>query len=126
MFKGHLGSISYLTHQAIEVRACGPKTIDVERLRSITTYPNCGADHEIVGRFWRVFEGMSHQERADFLKFVWGRNRLPSDLSKLSRKHELRLMTSLSETGYPQSHTCFFQCDIPFYRDDEICRRRLV
>ena len=123
---GNLGHISYLNHDAIEVRACGSKEIDIERLKSITTFPNCGADHEIVGRFWRVFERMTHEERSMYLKFVWGRNRLPADLTKMSRKHEVRLMTNLSETGYPLSHTCFFQFDIPYYRDDELCYKRLI
>ena len=36
------------------------------------------------------------------------------------------LMTNMSETGFPQSHTCFNQLDIPYYRDDDICRRRLI
>ena len=126
VFQGKLGHISYLNHDAIETRACGSKKIETERLRSITIYPNCGADHEIVGRFWRVFESFTYEERAIYLKFVWGRNRLPQDLSKISRKHEVRLMTNMSETGFPQSHTCFNQLDIPYYRDDELCRKRLI
>lgn len=73
----------------------------MERLKSITIYPNCGADHEIVPRFWRVFESFSHEERSEYLKFVWGRNRLPVDLTNLSRKHEVRLTTGLHETGFP-------------------------
>jgi len=79
-----------------------------------------------VQRFWRVFENWTHEERSLYLKFVWGRNRLPADVSKLSRKHEVRLYTNMSETGYPQAHTCFFQLDIPFYRTDEICAQRLM
>lgn len=98
----------------------------MERLKSITTYPNCGADHEIVARFWRVFEAWTHEERSLYLKFVWGRNRLPVDISSLSRKHEVRLMENMNAEGYPQSHTCFFQLDIPFYRNDEICSKRLL
>ena len=108
------------------MRACGSKEIDVARLKSITSYPHCDASHEIVGRFWRVFESFSHEERSNYLKFVWGRNRLPSVLDNLTYKHEVRLTTGLSETGFPQTHTCFFQLDIPYYRDDEMCRRRLL
>jgi len=126
VFSGNLGLISYLTPDAIEARACGPKEIDMDRLKSISSYPNCGNDHEIVSRFWRVFEAWTHEERSLYLKFVWGRNRLPVDLSKLDRKHEVRLMTGMSETGFPQSHTCFFQLDIPYYRDDEMCSKRLI
>jgi len=126
VFQGKLGLISYLTANAIEVRACGAKEIDVERLKSITSYSSCGPEHEVVQRFWRVFERFSHEERSLYLKFVWGRNRLPVDLSRLSRKHEVRLFTNLSETGYPQAHTCFFQLDLPYYRTDEIMHQRLI
>lgn len=96
-----MGHISYLTPDAIEVRACGAKVIEVDKLKQITIYPNCAADHEIVGRFWRVFEAFTPSERSLYLKFVWGRNRLPMDLSKISRQHEVRLMTNMSETAFP-------------------------
>lgn len=38
VFMGKLGLIAYLTPQAIEVRACGAKEIDIDRLKSITKY----------------------------------------------------------------------------------------
>mmetsp|Transcript_43568 Transcript_43568/g.57692 ORF Transcript_43568/g.57692 Transcript_43568/m.57692 type:complete len:154 (-) Transcript_43568:354-815(-) len=56
---GNFGHIQYLTAQQIENRVCGTKTIDTERLKSVTKYSNCGEDHEIVQRFWRVFESFS-------------------------------------------------------------------
>ena len=122
---GNLDLISYLTPAAIEIRACGEKTIEVERLKAITSYPNCDNNHEIVGRFWRAFESFSSEERSLYLKFVWGRNRLPIDTTDV-RKHEVRLMCHMNDKGFPLSHTCFFQLDIPFYKDDEICRKRLL
>ena len=125
MFNGNLDVMAYLTPSAMEIRACGAKVIDVERFKSITTYPMCESNHEIVGRFWRVFEAFSPAERAGYLKFVWGRNRLPISLTGV-KNHELRLHTNMGDTAFPQAHTCFFQLDIPFYRDDEICRSRLI
>ena len=104
---GNLDLISYLTPAAIEIRACGEKTIQVERLKAITSYPNCDSSHEIVGRFWRAFESFSSDERSLYLKFVWGRNRLPIDTTNV-RRHEVRLMGHMNESGFPQSHTCFF------------------
>ena len=59
--------------------------------------------------FWRVFEErFSEEERQLYLKFVWGRTRLPIDLTNLSYKHEIRLMTNLGRNALPKSHTCFF------------------
>jgi len=126
VFMGKLGMISYLTAEAVEVRACGSKEVSIERLKSVTSYSNCSESHEIVQRFWRVFESMSHPQRSNYLKFVWGRNRLPIDLTRLSRRHEVRLFDNLNPNGFPIAHTCFFQLDLPPYPNDEIMRQRLI
>lgn len=101
VLQGRFAQITYLSPTAFEIRACGEKEISLDALKSITSYPNCEESHEIVARFWRVFESFTHEERSLYLKFVWGRNRLPVDMSKLDRKHEVRLMTDLSATGFP-------------------------
>lgn len=110
----NLEALVYLTWEGIEARASGEKIFDVEKLRSITEYPNCEETHEIVARFWRVFEAMSELEKAQYLKFVWGRTRLPIDVTGC-HAHEVRLMEDMDKNGFPQSHTCFFQLDIPDY-----------
>ena len=75
--------------------------------------------------FWRVFEErFTEEERQLYLKFVWGRTRLPIDLTNLSYKHEIRYMTSLGRNAFPKAHTCFFQLDIPDYDDDDICYKK--
>ena len=35
-------------------------------------------------------------------------------------------MQNMNITAFPQSHTCFFQLDVPNYETDEIMRSRLV
>lgn len=79
--------LDFLDWETFEARCTGEKKISVERLKSITSYPNCADDHAIVGRFWRMFEGFTDEERTRYLKFVWGRSRLPIDLSNLNYKH---------------------------------------
>ena len=37
----------------------------------------------------------------------------------------MRLYTSLSPSGFPQAHTCFFQLDLPNYSTDEAMRSKL-
>ena len=69
-----------LNWSTMEARCTGEKHISIERLKSITTFPNNPADHEVIPRFWRVFEAWSDVERSAYLKFVWGRSRLPIDL----------------------------------------------
>ena len=123
--RGKTEILTFVSHNVFDVRATGEKTIETERLKSITTY-NVSSDHAIVQRFWNAFERMSQEERSAYLKFVWGRNRLPISLNDLSYKHEVRLFSNLSNMGFPQSHTCFFQLDIPDYQSDDICYKRLT
>lgn len=79
--------LDFLDWETFEARCTGDKKISIDRLKSITSYPNCPNDHEIVGRFWRMFEAWTDEERSRYLKFVWGRSRLPMDLQGLSYKH---------------------------------------
>ena len=97
----------------------------MDLLKSITVYKYCSEEHEAIKRFWRVFESFSPRQRSLYLKFVWGRNRLPIDLRNCER-HKISLLTQMDSQGFPQSHTCFFTLDMPFYKDDEICRKRIL
>ena len=40
----------------IESRACGEKTIDIDKLKSITTYQGCNETSPIIKRYWRVMK----------------------------------------------------------------------
>ena len=108
VFQGKINILSLFNWEQVENRACGEKEIDVARLKTITSFPNCSSDHAIVGRFWRVFEAFSEEEKQQYLKFVWGRTRLPQNLDNLKYKHQVRLMSHMNEKSFPQSHTCFF------------------
>lgn len=108
-----------------DVRATGEKTIEVDRLKSITNW-SCENSHPIVERFWKAFERMNDEERSSYLKFVWGRNRLPVSLTNLSYKHKIDLCTNLSNKGFPQAHTCFFTLDIPEYESEDVVYKKLT
>lgn len=93
--------LDFLDWQTFDSRCTGEKIVSVDRLRSITRFPNNGSDHAIIERFWRVFEAFNNEERQAYLKFVWGRSRLPIDLSNLSHKHEVRLMNDMDKNAFP-------------------------
>jgi len=123
--KNILGLLSW---EEIEIRASGEKNIDVEKLKKITDYCNGDGDSKYIQRFWRVLENMSDELKQAYLKFVWGRQRLPVDMTNLDYRHSIYL---LSDTGdgdksLPESHTCFFQLDLPCYSTDEICEQRIT
>ena len=42
--------------ELIETRACGEKTVDIDKLKKITTFRGASAESAIVKRFWRVMK----------------------------------------------------------------------
>lgn len=65
--------------------------------------------------FWEMFESFTQEERKSYLKYVWGRSKIPSDTSGLSYKHEVHIYDHMSKDSFPIAHTCFFSVDVPPY-----------
>jgi len=100
--------LNMLDWEEIEIRAVGEKTVDIDKLKSITIYSGCSETTPVIKLFWEVFEEMSEENRGLYLKYVWGRQRLPSDLRNLRYKHKLYYSSGANPQGLPKSHTCFF------------------
>ena len=92
LHKSNIAVLNFAAWRTMETRCTGEKTVDVAKLKMITTFPNCDPNHEIVDRFWRVFESMNDSQRTAYLKFVWGRSRLPIDILHLSYNHKVNLI----------------------------------
>jgi hypothetical protein len=91
-----------------------------------TEYDGIERSAQSVNFFWEVLREFAPQQRSLFLRFVWGRSRLPA--SGEFRKFKL---TKLNKGGniddyLPVSHTCFFQLDLPSYSTKEIMRDKLL
>ena len=112
--------------EQIESRACGEKTLEIDRLKEITNYQGCTESSPIIKRFWRVMTAYDDDQRQAYLKFVWGRSRLPIDVKSLEQKHTISLCRSMDKTGFPQAHTCFFSIDMPEYQTDKMMRDKLL
>lgn len=101
-----------LTPSEVEYRVCGPSTIDIEVLKRITSYSSCSAENEFIERFWRVLEGFTEIEKKRYLKFVWGRSRLPPEDHLKECRHTVMLFDQSHFTDhnlhFPEAHTCFF------------------
>lgn len=69
--------LSLFTGPELENTVCGNPEISVESLRSITTYRGIEPLAPLVKWFWQVLEEFTNLERSLFLRFVWGRTRLP-------------------------------------------------
>lgn len=75
--------------------------------------------------FWKVLSSFSDKQRTDFVRFAWGRSRLPRGRwpqpFKLAKKGGRDSTRSL-----PVAHTCFFSVELPPYTSEEQMRSMLV
>jgi len=120
-----------LTWKEVEYRIIGPTDIDIDHLKKMTRYAACSEKDEHVQRFWRTFDSFTQEERSMYLKFVWGRSRLPPPDTKGVQNHTISLMNERSHRGdqdkmLPKANTCFFQLDLPRYTKDSICRDKML
>jgi hypothetical protein len=44
--------VAFLTWDEVELRACGPKDIEIGPLKAITNYYGASADHKTIKMFW--------------------------------------------------------------------------
>lgn len=89
-----------------------------------TVYVGWSETHPVVQRFWRVMSELSNKDRSQFLRFAWGRSRLPKT-NNWPRPFKLNYSKAGDEL-LPVSHTCFFQLDLPQYSTDAIMKERLL
>ena len=119
-----------LTWKEVEYRIIGQIKIDIEQLKKITCYSNCNENDEYVQRFWSTLEGFTQEERSMYLKFVWGRSRLPPLGTDGIQNHEIYLFNQGEYSDHnqmlPQSHKCLFKLDLPRYTTDAACREKVL
>ena len=69
-------SLSLPSFRLLPVKVCGSPEVDLSILKANTNY-RVAADSQQVRLFWRALESFSNEERRLFLRFAWGRSRLP-------------------------------------------------
>ena len=119
-----LNILTFLNWDEIEKRACGG-TIETDVLKSISEYRECSEDQNIIKWFWKMFDAFTQEERKAYLKFVWGRSKIPIDTSNLYYKHRITLYNDWADNALPKAHTCFFMIDIPNYKTYEIMESKI-
>ena len=98
----------------LENNVCGKPTFKVEALKKITSYAGCGERDEFIQFFWQALEEFSDEERSLYLRFVWGRSRMPTYCERY--RHYIHIKRSANPDGsLPVGHTCGFQLDLPKY-----------
>jgi hypothetical protein len=116
---------------AIELQrlCCGDADVDVAALKAHTSYgATAAAGMAHVRHFWNVLESFTPEQRRLFLKFMWGRNRLPltEDDWGDTRMRIHTLDKPNPNSYFPVAHTCFFSIELPRYTTREICYKRLL
>eukprot|EP00941_MAST-03F_sp_MAST-3F-sp1_P003112 g3112.t1 len=102
----------------LEVLVAGEEEIDIRVLKKHTKYEGFigGEKNPFVQRFWKAFRMLSQQERSKFIRFAYGRSRLPSGIWE--RPFKLTRRGGGDET-LPVAHTCFFALEMPEYSSTE-------
>lgn len=87
--------LKMISWQDLEEKVVGSSEVDVARLKEMTQYKNCSASHEVVKRFWKVLQSFENTDRQRYLRFVWGRTRLPHKDATDIEQHTIQLSESL-------------------------------
>lgn len=103
---------------SFQTLVCGSPEIPLDLLKSVASYKGVEPTSELVQWFWEVMEEFSNSERSLFLRFVWGRTRLPRTIADFrGRDFVLQVLDKYQPPDYflPESYTCFFLLKIPRY-----------
>ncbi|XP_066595212.1 E3 ubiquitin-protein ligase HERC2 [Prorops nasuta] len=112
----------------LETMVCGSPDIPLSLLKSVATYKGVEANAPLIQWFWEVMEEFSNQERSLFLRFVWGRTRLPRTIADFrGRDFVLQVMDKYNPPDHflPESYTCFFLLKMPRYSCKPVLKQKL-
>ena len=127
-----LGAVVKLTHLAlfswgdIELLCCGRADMDVQLLRKHTVVSGFSSSAPQIKWLFQALETFSIDQKKAFLRFVWGRDRLPTGESDWDRPFRIHKLSSASNDVLPIAHTCFFSLDLPEYENYETLRKKIL
>ncbi|XP_022244118.1 E3 ubiquitin-protein ligase HERC2-like isoform X2 [Limulus polyphemus] len=120
--------LSLFTGYELETMVCGNPDIPIHLLKAVATYKGVESDSQLVHWFWEVMEEFSNTERSLFLRFVWGRTRLPRTIADFrGRDFVLQVLDKYSPPDHflPESYTCFFLLKMPRYSSKIVLQEKL-
>ena len=118
------------TWQEVELQVCGRRDVNVDFLKANTDVSRVRGSHTHVDMMWDVLREFTPKERELFLRFVWGRSRLPLTTEDFKQKFAVIPFQMRGQGDVdrmlPMSHTCFFQLELPRYSSKEVMKQRLL
>ncbi|XP_075446685.1 E3 ubiquitin-protein ligase HERC2 isoform X3 [Ascaphus truei] len=120
--------LSLFTGYEIETMVCGSPDIPLHLLKSVATYKGIEPTASLIQWFWEVMESFSNTERSLFLRFVWGRTRLPRTIADFrGRDFVVQVLDKYNPPDHflPESYTCFFLLKLPRYSCKQVLEEKL-
>jgi hypothetical protein len=120
-----LSLLQLFTWKQVEELIAGKPDVDVEDLQRHTEYRGYTPYSPVVRAFWKSMEMMSPEERSNFVRFVWGRSRLPLTGQPWPQTFKIQRCSG-GDAMLPTTHTCFFSIELPEYSSEAVCHQRLL
>ena len=99
-------------------QVCGCPDISINLLKSVSSCKGISAQDDLIKWFWEVLNDFTSDERSLFLRFVWGRTRLPRTIADFRGKDfVIQVPDKYNPPDHylPESYTCFFMLKLPRY-----------
>lgn len=80
-----------------------------------------GLSAKTVDLFWKVMASLTAKEQSGFIRFAWGRSRLPPP-----KDFNTKMKLNFGQGRLPVAHTCFFSIELPEYATEEEMRTGLL
>ena len=116
-----LAVLQLFTAEELERLVCGEADWDVTDLRKHAVV-SCSAGR--AAHLWKALGELSREERQLFVRFAWGRSRLPLGGSYRFRLNEHNVDDP--DAHLPTAGTCFFQVTIPKYTNYASLKAKLL
>jgi len=117
----------FFTWQQLETYVCGKQKMDVDLLKQQTDFSMDRNDFRVL-YLWTLLNELPPEEQALFLRFCWGRSRLPLSINGFNGKRFK--IESLSRTNpdvqLPEACTCFFTLKLPMYTTTDIMKDKII
>ncbi|KAL1491483.1 hypothetical protein ABEB36_012074 [Hypothenemus hampei] len=120
--------LSLFSGYELETMVCGSPDIPLSLLKSVATYKGIDSSAPLIQWFWEVMEEFTNQERSLFLRFVWGRTRLPRTIADFrGRDFVVQIIDKYTPPDHflPESYTCFFLLKMPKYSCKYVLQQKL-
>jgi hypothetical protein len=118
-------AVRMLTWRELETAVAGKPEVDLRLLRAHTDYEGYRVTDPTITFFWRALESFTQEERCLFIRFAWGRVRLPTG-RRWPKRFKITRRSAADVGSLPLAHTCFFSVEIPPYPTEERMRSALL